>query len=98
MSLAVPGPCALPRERGACYPPADVVKLAIDYEFASRTWWENGGQALWDAIAEGGGSVVLDAAVAESWLAEARQIPGWDDGHEYAPHPIAASEPEEEDL
>jgi hypothetical protein len=75
-----------------------VLKLAIDYEFASRTWWENGGQALWDAIAEGAGSVVLDEGVARSWLQEAGQIPGWDEGHEYAPHPIAAREPEEEDI
>lgn len=75
-----------------------MLKLAIDFEFASRTWWESGGQDLWDAIAEGGNSVVLDTGVAHSWLAEARKLPGWDDGHEYAPHPINTSEPDEEDV
>jgi hypothetical protein len=74
-----------------------VRKLSIDYEFASRTWWENGGEALWDAIAEGAGSVVLDGHVADSWLAEACRLPGWDEGHEFAPHPIAAADADPED-
>ena len=74
-------------------------KLAIDYEFASRTWWENGGQDLWDAISEGAGSVVLDDHVAHSWLEEAGRLPGWEEGHDYAPHPIAVSEADpEQDL
>ena len=34
-------------------------------------------------------SVVLDEHVAESWLAEARKIPGWESGPEFAPHPTA---------
>lgn len=97
MSLAVRRRPALPLRTPACYPTPDVVKLSIDYEFASRVWWESGGQALWDAIAEGGGSVVLDSAVADSWLAEAAQLPGWSEGHEYAPHPINTSEPDEFD-
>jgi hypothetical protein len=69
-----------------------VVKLSIDYEFPSRTWWESGGQELWDAITEAfdPNRVVLDDALAESWLADARKIPGWDAGPEYAPHPVAA--------
>lgn len=70
-----------------------MLKLSIDYEFASRTWWDGGGQALWEAIAQdGGGSVVLDEHVARSWLEGASRIPGWDDGHEFAPHPIAVGD------
>jgi hypothetical protein len=77
-----------------------MVKLAIDYEHPSRLWWESGGQSLWDDILDGfgGNSVVLDDHVAESWLAEARRIPGWDDGPEYAPHPIQAAPADEEDM
>lgn len=69
-----------------------LIRLAIDFEHDSRRWWEAGGQELWDAIREGfdGGSVVLEASLAESWLAEAARIPGWDDGPEHAPHPIRA--------
>jgi hypothetical protein len=77
-----------------------MVKLAVDFEHPSRSWWENGGQALWDGISDGfeGSSVVLDASVAASWLAEASRVPGWGDGPEYAPHPIRASQADEEDL
>ena len=75
-------------------------RLAIDYEFSSREWWESGGRDLWEAIAEEAGAVVLDDHVAESWLADAALLPGWDDGHEFAPHPIAISDhdPEDGDL
>lgn len=67
-------------------------RLSIDFEFASRTWWESGGQELWDAITEAFDphAVVLDDALAESWLADAQKIPGWDAGPEYAPHPVNA--------
>ena len=75
------------------------VRLSVDYEHASRAWWDAGGQALWESITEGfdGSSVVLDAHMAESWLAEARRIPGWDAGHEYAPHPIAVRPVDEDE-
>jgi hypothetical protein len=76
-----------------------VKKLAIDFEFSSRAWWENGGQDLWDAVTEGfdGSGVVVDDSLAESWLAQAKTIPGWDDGAEYAPHPIRIGEIDEEE-
>ena len=69
-----------------------MIQLSVDFEHSSRTWWEQGGQDLWDGISEdfGESAVVLDEALAESWLAEARKIPGWDDGPEHAPHPVAA--------
>ena len=75
-------------------------KLSIDFEFASRTWWENGGQELWGAVTEGfdGSKVIVDDDLAHSWLERARAIPGWNDGAEYAPHPISASELEEDDI
>jgi hypothetical protein len=70
-----------------------VVRLSVDFEHASRAWWVNGGQELWDGITEGfeETKVVLDDDLAASWLAEARRIPGWDDGPDYAPHPVTAA-------
>ena len=75
-------------------------KLSIDFEFSSRAWWENGGQALWDALTEGfdGSGVVIDDDLADSWLEQARAISGWDDGAEYAPHPIRASALAEDEI
>ena len=69
-----------------------MIQLSVDFEHSSRTWWEQGGQQLWDGISAGfdESAVVLDEDLAESWLAEARKIPGWDDGPEHAPHPVAA--------
>ena len=76
-----------------------MVRLSIDFEFASQTWWEQGGRELWEGIAEGfdGSSLVLDEALAESWLSQARAIPGWDEGPGYAPHPIAVSPVDEDE-
>jgi hypothetical protein len=76
-----------------------LVRIAIDYEHESRRWWESGGQDLWDAVLESPGSndVVLDGSLAESWLSQARAIEGWDDGPEYAPHPLTL-QPVDEDA
>ena len=76
-----------------------MVKLAIDFEFVSRTWWENGGQELWDAVCEGfdGSGVLIDQSLAQSWLVQASQIEGWDEGTEYAPHPVRTSAVNEDD-
>ena len=70
-----------------------MVRLAVDFEHTSRTWWESGGDELWEGITEGfdGSAVVVDEDLAESWLNAARTIEGWDDGPEYAPHPISMS-------
>jgi hypothetical protein len=76
-----------------------MMRLSVDFEYTSRTWWDNGGQDLWDAVTEGfdGSSVVLDDHLASSWLAEASRIPGWSDGTEYAPHPIVARPVEDDE-
>jgi len=76
-----------------------LVRLAVDFEFASRTWWEAGGDQLWEGIAEGfdGSSIVLDEGLATSWLEQARQISGWDEGPEYAPHPVRVSPVDEDE-
>ncbi len=75
-----------------------MVRLVIDFEFTSRTWWERGGQELWDAICEGfdGAGVLVDADLATSWLRQAGGIEGWDEGTEYAPHPVRAHAIEED--
>jgi hypothetical protein len=76
-----------------------MTRLAIDYENPARTWWESGGQELWDSLLDPGeNSVVLDDDVARSWLKEASQIPGWSEGPEYAPHPIVSGEADEGDM
>jgi hypothetical protein len=76
-----------------------MVRLSVDFEHTSRTWWENGGQELWDGITEGfdGSSVVVDDDLAQSWLTEARRIRGWEDGAEYAPHPIVVTPVEDDE-
>ncbi len=70
-----------------------MIRLSVDFEHASRTWWEAGGRALWRSLLDAGdeSSVVLDDDVATSWLRTASRIPGWEDGPEYAPHPIRHS-------
>ena len=70
-----------------------MLRLSIDFECPAPGWWEKGGHELWTSVAEAfdGSSVVLDDSLAESWLLRAREIPGWDGGPDYAPHPIALS-------
>ena len=77
-----------------------MLRLSIDFECPAPTWWEKGGRELWESIAEGfdGSSVVLDDPLAESWLARAREIPGWNGGPDYAPHPIALSAVADDDV
>jgi hypothetical protein len=76
-----------------------LVRLAIDYENSVSLWWESGGRELWEGVGEGfdAGSVVLDEALAHSWIGEAERIPGWDDGPEYAPHPVVVREIDEDE-
>ena len=76
-----------------------MVKLAIDFEFTSRTWWNSGGQELWDALCEAfdGSGVMVDPHLAESWLVQAQAIDGWDEGTEYAPHPVRTAAVNEDD-
>ena len=82
------------------HPPLQLVRLSVDFEHTDRTWWESGGQELWDGITEGfdGSSVVLDDDLAASWLQEAQRLPGWGGGPEYAPHPIAVSAVQEDEI
>lgn len=67
-----------------------MVRLAIDFENPATEWWESGGRDLWEALIEGfdNNDVVLEHAIAESWLAQAAAVPGWADGPEFSPHPI----------
>ena len=74
-----------------------MIRLSVDFENTSTTWWEQGGRELWEGITEGfdGNSVVVEENLAESWLETARKIPGWEDGPAYAPNPITAAEVDE---
>ena len=76
-----------------------MLRLSIDFECSAPGWWEKGGRELWESITEGfdGSSIVLERSLAESWLARAREISGWEGGPDYAPHPIAVSEVAEDD-
>jgi hypothetical protein len=78
-----------------------MVRLAIDFENPSQSWWDNGGRDLWEGLVEGFGEnhIVVDESIANSWLAEAAKIPGWEGGPEYAPHPVCLKEvAEDEDV
>jgi hypothetical protein len=87
------------REGDAADSLARVKKLSIDYEHASRKWWESGGQELWDGVTEGfeQTSVLLDDDLAASWISAASSISGWNEGPEYAPHPVAIQTLSEDD-
>ena len=96
---AYPQASGTPLEGVAKSPPAahvwdPVVRLAIDFEHSDRTWWESGGQELWDNIAESfdSGSVVVDESLARSWMLEAAKLPGWDAGPPHAVHPVLIRE------
>lgn len=67
-----------------------MVKLAIEFENPASDWWQNGGRDLWEGICEAfdGSAVLIDEAMADSWLTQAAMIPGWTGGPAYAPHPI----------
>ena len=68
-----------------------LIRLSIDFENSAERWWDSGGRDLWESIAldPSDNAVVLDAPIAESWLAQAETLDGWSDGPDYAPHPIA---------
>lgn len=76
-----------------------LVRLAVDFENPARSWWDNGGQDLWDGIAEAfdGSNVVLEASLATSWLARAELISGWHGGPDYAPHPVRLQQVEDDE-
>jgi hypothetical protein len=76
-----------------------MVKLGIDYECPAPDWWANGGRDLWDSVLDdpSDASVVLDPALAQSVLEQASAIPGWDGGHDFAPHPLQLIELNDDD-
>ena len=76
------------------------VRLGIDYENPAREWWESGGLELWEGIADSGdaASVVVEDTIADSWLAQAANLPGWSAGPNHAPHPIAKSPINEDEV
>jgi len=78
---------------------ANMVRLAIDFENPGKEWWESGGRDLWEALIEGfdNNDVVLDQAVADSWLVQAAALPGWDGGPEWSPHPICIKSIDEDE-
>jgi hypothetical protein len=78
----------------------DVVRLTIDFENPGTEWWESGGRDMWESILEGfdNNSAVLDRSLAESWVAQASQLPGWDGGPEHSPHPIRIDDVDEDEV
>ena len=79
---------------------SDMVRLAIDFENPSPEWWENGGRDLWDAILEGfdNNDAVVDRSIADSWLAEAAKLPGWEGGPVFSPPPVCIKEVDEDGM
>lgn len=45
-----------------------------------------------------GSGIIVDDDLAESWLRQAKELEGWADGHEYAPHPVRISDFDEDDV
>jgi hypothetical protein len=78
----------------------DVVRLTIDFENPGTEWWESGGRDMWESILEGfdNNSAVLDRSLAESWVAQASRLPGWDGGPEHSPHPIRIDDVDEDEV
>ncbi len=74
-------------------------KLKVDFEFTSKVWWTSGGEDLWNGISEAfdGSEIVIEENLAHSWITEASAIPGWNDGSEFAPHPIAMADVNEDE-
>ncbi len=77
----------------------NMVKLAVDFENAGRPWWESGGRGLWESISEGFdvNEVLVENSIAESWLVAAGELPGWDDGPDFAPHPVRIKQVDEDE-
>jgi hypothetical protein len=76
-----------------------MIKLTIDFDCAAKEWWESGGSDLWESILEGfdNNDVLLDQSIAESWLAAAAGVPGWEGGPKHAPHPIRMKQIDEDE-
>ena len=76
-----------------------MVRLAIDFENTNQEWWDAGGRELWESLLEGfdNNDVLLDESVADSVLAQAAEIPGWEGGPEYAPHPLCVKPIDEDE-
>ncbi len=77
-----------------------MIKLAIDFENPGTEWWESGGRELWESIIEGfdNNDVAVEESIADSWLVEAAQIPGWKGGPECAPHPICLKQVDADEI
>jgi hypothetical protein len=77
-----------------------MVRIMIDFENPATEWWEGGGRDLWESIVEGfeNNGVLLERAIAESWIAHASQLPGWEGGPDHSPHPIRVVEIDEDEV
>lgn len=76
-----------------------MVRLAIDFENPATEWWENGGRELWEAVGEGfeTNAALVERFIAESWIVQASQLPGWSSGPEHSPHPVRMVEVDEDE-
>jgi len=77
-----------------------MVRLTIDFENPATEWWESGGRELWEAIVEGfeTSSALVERNIAESWVAQASRLPGWEAGPEHSPHPVRVVEVDEDEA
>ncbi len=77
-----------------------MVRLAIDFENPGTEWWNGGGRDLWEALAQGfdENAVVVESSIADSWLSQAAQLPGWEDGPEFSPNPICLRELNDDEV
>ena len=77
----------------------EMVRLCIDFENPGSEWWQGGGRDLWESVVEGfdNNNALLDRALAESWLAQAERLPGWNGGPEHSAHPVRLVEIDEDE-
>ena len=76
-----------------------MIKITIDFECRAEQWWESGGRDLWESLVEGvdNNHVLLDDSIAQSVITAAATLPGWESGHEHAPHPLRLEELDEDE-
>jgi hypothetical protein len=76
-----------------------MIRISIDFECPAKEWWASGGRDLWESVIEGfeNNAVLLDESIADSIMQHAAGLPGWESGHEHAPHPLRLEDVDEDE-
>jgi hypothetical protein len=69
-------------------------RISVDWEFAAEDWWmaaqtdQHTPAAFAPMLADNTDSITVSDDEADQIIAWATNLPGWDDGPEYAVHPL----------